>query len=650
MTAYNRDDDFIDLEEPWNRPDATEVTDHSDMREKGAAQPQPVDTRHVCPTCKSKGFTISVLGPDRCTFCDGTEGGLDPRTTEVPVDDAIYGIPEAIGTSEDFPMTSRDEYLGQSRTPPAGTMIPDAMQAQAIQHAIDHLYTNISGTAGVGKTKVAKDIVKLVPGTILAATTGIAAVNLGEGSTINSVLKYFDTADLKQKYLDGKITRMINALRKRGVRRILIDEKSMLGGDQLTYITRAVRQSNEGGVYALEAINEEATETSEGGGRREEPPPLGITLVGDFGQLPPIPDSVETKQPGGGSTFKKLPLLFAFDSPEWALFAEHTTTLTRIYRQDAVDFVAALHAVRAGKIVDALKFFTPERFHPAVDDAFDGTTIVAKNDEVERYNQLRLDRLPGKTMIAQSIRQGQQRPDWKQIPQTLVLKEGALVMLLANRRKFDGPEDGNGRLIYANGDLAHLIGKGDSGEWVARLHRNGRQEIIYPITRENAVILETGRRKAIKAEIKAQMAAEGFRYLDETTDLQDVESDTSYLNVPAKRDEDDDVIYTAKARERQEFQKRLALRITDDGKGKFEIVGQITYMPLRAAYACTVHKTQGLTLDAVQVNIRDPFFKQPGMLFVALSRCRTAEGLRIVGNQAAFVERVRIEPRVQPWL
>ena len=94
----------------------------------------------------------------------------------------------------------------------------------------------------------------------------------------------------------------------------------------------------------------------------------------------------------------------------------------------------------------------------------------------------------------------------------------------------------------------------------------------------------------------------------------------------------------------------LEEHITEKGKGKSEIIGTIDYMPLRAAYGCTVHKTQGLTLDNVQVNIRDPFFRQPGMLFVALSRARTMEGLRIVGNQTGFVERCRIEPRVQKWL
>lgn len=35
-----------------------------------------------CPTCKSKGFEVSVLGPTRCTFCDGTDSGNPPERDE----------------------------------------------------------------------------------------------------------------------------------------------------------------------------------------------------------------------------------------------------------------------------------------------------------------------------------------------------------------------------------------------------------------------------------------------------------------------------------------------------------------------------------------------------------------------------------------
>jgi hypothetical protein len=36
----------------------------------------------TCPTCRSQGFAVSVLGPKRCTFCDGTEGGNPPQPVE----------------------------------------------------------------------------------------------------------------------------------------------------------------------------------------------------------------------------------------------------------------------------------------------------------------------------------------------------------------------------------------------------------------------------------------------------------------------------------------------------------------------------------------------------------------------------------------
>ena len=74
--------------------------------------------------------------------------------------DPIYGIPEAIGTSEDFPNTTLNEYLGISREAPielpAQVMVLDKLQHQAIDHARNELYGDISGTAGVGKTVTAR--------------------------------------------------------------------------------------------------------------------------------------------------------------------------------------------------------------------------------------------------------------------------------------------------------------------------------------------------------------------------------------------------------------------------------------------------------------------------------------------------------------
>lgn len=37
------------------------------------------EENRTCPTCEATGFQQSTLGPDRCTFCDGTEGGNPPE-------------------------------------------------------------------------------------------------------------------------------------------------------------------------------------------------------------------------------------------------------------------------------------------------------------------------------------------------------------------------------------------------------------------------------------------------------------------------------------------------------------------------------------------------------------------------------------------
>jgi hypothetical protein len=537
---------------------------------------------------------------------------------------------------------------------PAAPIVLDALQEAAIDMVEFQLYTNISGTAGVGKTVVAKEILSQYVGVMLAATTGIAAVNLGEGTTINALLKYFDLQNLKHLYMTGGLQAQIRRLQRAGVQRILIDEKSMLSGPALTLITRAVHEVNSGEIESLAEVgqtDDEIAQAAEHKVVKEKLPPIGITLIGDFGQLPPVPD----KDPKTG---KNLPVEFAFDSPEWGRYAANTVVLTKIFRQDDQPFVSALHAVRAGRIVDALRFFSADKFSATVDDDFEGTTVFAKNEEVDRYNLLRLDRLHTPPMVAKSVRWGVQRPDWKNIPETLSLKEGALVMLLANRRrspKHGTDAAGSGKIIYANGDLATLVGKDESGAWVVRLQRTGEKEVVAPVDRENVIPLTPGRRKEIKAEIKMQMEFQGQTVPEGINFDADTPDDLSYLAALTTIDDDtaDSEIGKKLTKEnlaRMEFQRRLAGRISDDGKGKMEIIGGVTYMPLRAAYGCTVHKTQGLTLDRVQINLDNYFFKQPGMLFVALSRARTAEGLRIVGNQQMFADRCRIEPRVQRWL
>ena len=60
----------------------------------------------------------------------------------------------------------------------------------------------------------------------------------------------------------------------------------------------------------------------------------------------------------------------------------------------------------------------------------------------------------------------------------------------------------------------------------------------------------------------------------------------------------------------------------------------VTYMPLRLAYALTIHRCQGMTLDSVIIDLGSSIFEY-GQAYTALSRVRDINSIKLVGVEAS---------------
>ena len=74
-----------------------------------------------------------------------------------------------------------------------------------------------------------------------------------------------------------------------------------------------------------------------------------------------------------------------------------------------------------------------------------------------------------------------------------------------------------------------------------------------------------------------------------------------------------------------------------------KVVGSFKQIPLRLAWAITIHKSQGKTFDKVIIDMGRGAFEH-GQTYVALSRCRTLEG--IVLKQRIRPQDIMVDMRI----
>jgi ATP-dependent exoDNAse (exonuclease V) alpha subunit len=436
----------------------------------------------------------------------------------------------------------------------------------------------IFGSAGTGKTTEIRRRIDEDPNyAVLSASTGISAINLS-AVTIHSLLGFFDTDSLRDAYLQGSAQRRLRKIADEGYKNVVLDEISMISKETLDLLVKIFDDVN---------LNLPASHAT-----------IGMTLVGDFGQLPPIADRAPGKKASHVTPW-------AFDAISWKRFEPNITRLTKVWRQADPKFLAALNHARRGEgegVVAALDSSGIE-YHSSTDTEFDGTTIVSKNDEVDRHNNIALDRVKGRLMALPSARWGQQRTEWKNIPEKTLVRENAYVMILSNKRM----EGGTNEFYYVNGDCGHVRGVQTNGQGVppsilVELIRNGQLVAVNPVVRGSEF---KDKPDGVTIDVKISSSND----------------DGSYIAQPHYR-----------------------------GKVQKYITGQVMYYPIRLGYASTVHKCQGLSMDRCQIDFTSWMFGQAAMLYVAMSRARTIEGMRIRGMREHIITKCKCDPRIISWL
>jgi AAA domain len=426
----------------------------------------------------------------------------------------------------------------------------------------------VTGPAGSGKTTQAKERIESDPNSAMfTATTGIAAVN-GAGVTWWSALRT-QPHNIRKHHENGTLVENMEKIAE-NCEGLVIDEASMLRHDHLDILTDVVDK------------------VSEARNRR-----FGLELIGDFLQLPPIPDKDK------GET--RIP--WAFEARSWPRFAAHTTRLRTNYRQqDDPAFAEALGALRKGEGAEAADIIGDTcAWTTTVPARFEGTCIYATNRNVTDHNQRRLKELPGLACTYWANKSGRQRSEWENIPHPLELKLGAYVMVLANDSSKDA--DGNPNFHYCNGDVGH-VEELTADKVHVRIVRTDAAHAIGKITRR-------------EYDDHHQVVAEYGRLADQA--------------MRENRSLPDGSVWSAE----------------EDAW----IRGSIGYLPLRLAWASTVHKSQGLTLRGpVLINLREAFMRSPAMTYVATSRATMAENITFAGTPKLLAERTAIHPEVRQWL
>jgi ATP-dependent DNA helicase PIF1 len=256
--------------------------------------------------------------------------------------------------------------------------------------------------------------------------------------------------------------------------------------------------------------------------------------------------------------------IWFFDAHVWRNTDLERFELSEIFRQSDSHFKEILNAIRDGSVTSEML----EELNQAgnrVPENPDVIRLATINETVNAVNQHRMKQIGSESKVFNAVySEGAAQAFGRTLPAetSLELKVGAQVMFIKNDEYTPGKAGAVGQRRWVNGTIGHVVGLPKSGIVVVDV--DGEELDVGPATWEKV------------------------RY--------EVEEDFDEAS--------------GKVRE-------VLVPIT---------LAEFKQVPLRLAWAVTIHKSQGQTYDEVLIDMGRGAFS-PGQTYVALSRVRSLDGL-----------------------
>ena len=423
----------------------------------------------------------------------------------------------------------------------------------------------LTGEAVTGKSYVIKKFIennKYKKRILVCAPTGVSAINV-DGSTIHRAFKIpIDGLSPRTKLRASSVVS--------GAEVVIIDEISMCRFDVFSAVASILKRSKK---------------------------PKQLVVVGDFFQLAPIL-SLKEKEFFIESWLGKLSIKypkesilepFPFLTEAWQEFKFHSICLTEPMRQkDDIEFLMNLNKVRIGDN-SALSWIAN---HCSRQFNKNSIYLCGRNDTANMINEQKLAEIMEMPKTYKANIVGRVRKSDVPVEEMVTLKKGCRIMTVVN-----DTTDG----FYVNGSLGTV-------------KRIFEKEIIVDFDNGNRNVVIGTYTWDIKEYQPQVNVVTQYRNLTGYT------REGNLKLTPWKDYQDGDTLpdsqYTYDGTE-------LIRTIT---RKTFELntIATFTQLPVKLAYAVTIHKSQGQTYDSVTL---DPRCFSAGQLYVALSRVRKVTDL-----------------------